>query len=51
MTCPHLAARIPGAPLVELTGRDHWPWIGDPTPVIDEIASFLAALTVRIGFQ
>jgi class 3 adenylate cyclase len=36
-----LAERIPGARFVELPGVDHWPWIGDQDPILDEIQEFL----------
>ena len=36
-----LAASIPGARMVELEGRDHYPWIGDADSVLDEIEEFL----------
>ena len=37
----YIAARIPGARLVELPGEDHLPWIGDSDAVTDEIAEFI----------
>jgi pimeloyl-ACP methyl ester carboxylesterase len=37
----YIAARIPGARLVELPGEDHLPWIGDSEVVADEIAEFV----------
>jgi class 3 adenylate cyclase len=36
-----IAARIPGARLIELPGEDHLPWIGDSDAVADEIAEFV----------
>ena len=39
-----LAARIPGAKLVELPGIDHLPWVGDADAIIDEIAEFLTGV-------
>ena len=40
----YLAARIPGAKYVELPGRDHLPWLGDPGSVLDEIEEFATGL-------
>ena len=37
----YVADRIPDAKLVELDGDDHWPWIGDPEQVCDEVEEFL----------
>jgi pimeloyl-ACP methyl ester carboxylesterase len=37
----YLAERIPGARLVELEGADHWPWIGETSPIVEEIEEFL----------
>ena len=34
----YLAARIPGARLVELPGVDHDPWVGDTEPVLEALA-------------
>jgi class 3 adenylate cyclase len=36
-----IAARIPGARLIELPGEDHLPWIGDSDAVVDAIAEFV----------
>jgi class 3 adenylate cyclase len=36
-----MAEHIPGARLVELPGRDHWPWIGDRDAALGEIQQFL----------
>jgi pimeloyl-ACP methyl ester carboxylesterase len=36
-----LADRIPGARLVELSGIDHVPWVGDTEAVVDEVEQFL----------
>jgi class 3 adenylate cyclase len=36
-----IAARIPGARLVELPGEDHLPWVGDQDKVLDAIEEFL----------
>lgn len=40
-----LAAGIPGARLVELEGRDHWPWIGDAESVVREVERFVTGTT------
>jgi hypothetical protein len=37
----YLARHIPGARLVELTGADHAPWIGDIDLIVDEVEEFL----------
>jgi DNA-binding SARP family transcriptional activator/pimeloyl-ACP methyl ester carboxylesterase len=37
----YLAARIPGARLVELPGVDHDPWVGDIEPVLAAVREFL----------
>ncbi len=37
----YMAEHIPGARLVELPGRDHWPWIGDRDAALGEIQQFL----------
>jgi pimeloyl-ACP methyl ester carboxylesterase len=37
----YIAARIPGARLVELPGTDHLMWTGDADAILDEIESFL----------
>jgi pimeloyl-ACP methyl ester carboxylesterase len=36
-----LAAQIPAARFVELSGNDHWPWISDPDQIVDEVEEFL----------
>lgn len=40
----YLAAKIPGAKLVELPGSDHHPWAGDVDAVVDEIEEFLTGV-------
>jgi pimeloyl-ACP methyl ester carboxylesterase len=45
----YLASCIPGARLVELTGDDHVPWVGETEPVIGEIEEFLTG--VRRGVE
>ena len=37
----YLAAHVPGARLVEFAGPDHWPWVGEMWPVVQEIEEFL----------
>jgi class 3 adenylate cyclase len=48
-----MAEAIPGARYVELSGKDHIPWIGDAEDVLDEVEEFLtgtrhAAETERV---
>jgi pimeloyl-ACP methyl ester carboxylesterase len=43
----HLAARIPGAKLVELPGDDHLPYTGDSARLVAEIAAFLTGATAE----
>jgi class 3 adenylate cyclase len=40
----YIAARIPGAKLVELPGADHTLWVGDTEPLLDEIEEFLTGV-------
>ena len=37
----YVAARIPGARLVELPGRDYFPFVGDTDALVDEIEAFV----------
>jgi class 3 adenylate cyclase len=37
----YLAAQIPGAKYVELSGADHLPFVGDSDRIVDEMAEFL----------
>lgn len=38
----YIAARIPGASMVELPGIDHLPFVGDQDALLDEVESFLS---------
>jgi pimeloyl-ACP methyl ester carboxylesterase/DNA-binding CsgD family transcriptional regulator len=38
----YLAQNLPHGRLVELSGQDHWWWVGDAPAVLDEIDRFLA---------
>ncbi|HEV8564683.1 MAG TPA: adenylate/guanylate cyclase domain-containing protein [Actinomycetota bacterium] len=40
----YIAARIPGAKLVELSGADHTMWVGETGPLLDEIEEFLTGV-------
>jgi pimeloyl-ACP methyl ester carboxylesterase/class 3 adenylate cyclase len=37
----YLAENIPGAKLVELSGDDHFPWVGDTASILDEVERFV----------
>jgi pimeloyl-ACP methyl ester carboxylesterase len=37
----YMAQHIPGAKLVELSGEDHQPWLGDRDAVLNEVEKFL----------
>jgi class 3 adenylate cyclase len=37
----YLASRIPGARLIELSGRDHWPFAGQSAPLLNEVEEFI----------
>jgi class 3 adenylate cyclase len=37
----YLAEHIPGARLVEFEGTDHWPWVGEMAPIVEEVEEFL----------
>ncbi len=39
-----LAERIPHARLALVDGVDHWPWVGDPDPVLEAVDQFIANL-------
>ena len=40
----YLAAHIPGAQLVELSGTDHLPYVGDSDAIVDEVQEFLTGM-------
>ncbi len=37
----YLAEHIPGAGIIEVPGRDHFPWVGDSEAVLDEVEQFV----------
>ncbi len=37
----YLAEHIPNARIVEFDGEDHWLWVGEMTPILEEIEEFL----------
>jgi pimeloyl-ACP methyl ester carboxylesterase len=37
----YLAEHIPGARFVEVAGEDHFPWVGDTDPILDEVEQFV----------
>ncbi|MBA3737956.1 MAG: adenylate/guanylate cyclase domain-containing protein [Actinobacteria bacterium] len=39
-----MAGRIAGARLVVLPGSEHFPWVGDPDAIVDEVERFVVAL-------
>jgi pimeloyl-ACP methyl ester carboxylesterase len=39
-----MASQIAGAKFVELAGREHWVWVGDPDAIVDEVQRFVVAL-------
>ena len=39
-----LAEQLPDAQFVELPGDDHWPWITEPDPSVDEVRQFLTGV-------
>jgi len=40
----YIAAQIPGAKYVELSGIDHFPWVGSSDAVLDEVEEFLTGV-------
>jgi pimeloyl-ACP methyl ester carboxylesterase len=40
----YMAARIPGAKLIEFPGADHLPFVGDQDAVLDEVEEFLTGV-------
>jgi class 3 adenylate cyclase len=45
----YLAAKIPGAQLLELPGHDHLPWLGDQDRVLDAIEEFVTGSLARVS--
>jgi pimeloyl-ACP methyl ester carboxylesterase/DNA-binding CsgD family transcriptional regulator len=43
----YLAAHIPGARLIEASGADHRPWLGDADEILDAIENFLTGAPAR----
>jgi pimeloyl-ACP methyl ester carboxylesterase len=39
-----LAEQIPDAQFVELPGDEHWPWVTNPDPALDEVEQFLTGV-------
>ena len=37
----YLAEHIPGARIVEVPGRDHFPWVGDTEAILEEVEQFV----------
>ncbi len=40
----YIASKIPNAKLVELPGKDHFFWAGDPEPLLQEIEEFVTGM-------
>jgi len=40
-----IAAQVPGARFVELSGEDHLPWVGDQDSLLDKVQEFLTGTT------
>jgi len=47
----YMAARIPGAKLIELPGVDHLPFLGDQGAVLDEVEEFLTGVRQAPSFD
>jgi pimeloyl-ACP methyl ester carboxylesterase len=37
----YLAQHIPGARLIEVSGEDHFPWVGDTDSILDDVEQFV----------
>jgi class 3 adenylate cyclase len=46
-----LAQRIPGARLLEVPGTDHFPWTGDPEPILRGVQEFLTGEAPPAGAE
>ena len=46
-----IAERIPGARLVELPGKDHYPWIADMESVIAEVQAFVTGVRPSTSYD
>lgn len=44
----YVAERIPGAKFVELSGKDHLPFVGDQDSILDEVEEFLTGSRLRL---
>jgi class 3 adenylate cyclase len=45
----YLAAKIPGARLLELPGEDHLPWLGDQDSMLDAIEEFVTGRRTQVS--
>lgn len=45
----YLAAKIPGARLLELPGQDHLPWLGDQDSMLDAIEEFVTGRRTTVS--
>jgi pimeloyl-ACP methyl ester carboxylesterase/class 3 adenylate cyclase len=47
----YYADHIPGARMIELDGRDHWPFVGDVDVIVGEIEEFVTGVRAAHDFE